>query len=103
MTEREVGGTPLSPHQKCALAHLDRGWVPGPELPDHVLDELDGLRAAGLVERRFTDQGDVSVARDTKGTAFRLRACWHFKATPAGIAASKAGKHRSMIRPLYND
>lgn len=81
----------LSPRQQCALAQLSRGWVAGPELPDHVLDELGGLRAAGLVERRFGDQGDPTMTIGNDAISFKIRSCWYFKLTPKGIDARNVG------------
>ncbi len=75
----------LSATQKRAILALSADWSAGPDLPDHVLSELNALQAAGLVMRRFGDQALPALTVDEDAIRLKVRACWHFCLTPLGI------------------
>lgn len=75
-----------------ALEYLGNDWTAGPDLPDHVADRLDDLRAAKLVDRQFGDMGPVKMAFDDDGGSFSVGACWYFSVTEKGRAALDRGE-----------
>lgn len=70
-----------------ALEYLGDEWHAGPDLPDSVLDRIDDLRAAGLVERQFGDMGPLETDETIDGFKVRVGACWYFAVTEKGRAA----------------
>jgi hypothetical protein len=86
-----MSGVTLSKEAQYTLSQLGGEWQAGPTMRGRALLGLDELRCLGLVEREFLDRS-TEVQRSGGQVSARIRACWHFRLTAAGLAAKAEGR-----------
>lgn len=75
----------LSEAQRRAVLHFGNEWLPGPELPDEIIDEIDGLVSLKIVGRQFADMCPPKTKASAEAITVKVSACWYFGLTETGL------------------